>query len=100
MADMIKGHREMEIKEAVARVIDKFKAAHWDNARNHLRIDALDEFYRLWLKVHDNRSVTLPSHKTEPKSHIVSDERMDQLKSQLKQSLKPQQKTVQLDLFS
>ena len=108
IADMIKGHREMEIKEAVARVIDKFKAAHWDNARNHLRIDALDEFYRLWLKTHDHRNkqtvtcteITLPSHKTEHKSHIVSDERMDQLKSQLKQSLKPQQKTVQLDLFS
>lgn len=26
----------------------QFKQEHWDHERNHLRIDALDEFYRLW----------------------------------------------------
>lgn len=68
-----------EVKSYIADVyantlLQRFKADHWDEAHNHLRIDALDEFYRLWLKAHDKRSVTLPSHKTEPKIRIVSDE--------------------------
>lgn len=28
--------------------IQKFKEEHWDQERNHLRIDALNDFYRLW----------------------------------------------------
>lgn len=94
----------------------KFKEEHWDHEHNHLRIDALDEFYRLWrdnmamrlgtnkpqpaMKVEtpstpDEALVTLPSHKPQP---IVSDKRMAELKKQLKKSLKPV--TVkQLSLF-
>ena len=28
--------------------IEAFKEAYWDHERNHLRIDKLDEFYKLW----------------------------------------------------
>jgi len=103
-------------------MLQKFKAEHWDHEHNHLRIDALDEFYQLWksltspiLMVQNTDretinklaeeyvnydSVLLCLEDSKPSHYLVSDERMEQLKSQLKQSLKPQQKTVQLDLFS
>lgn len=32
--------------------LQRFKKSHWDEARNHLRIDALEEFYQLWRKTH------------------------------------------------
>jgi hypothetical protein len=31
---------------------EAFKKAHWDNERNHLQIEALEEFYSLWRKEH------------------------------------------------
>lgn len=73
--DVIKCQREMQKNVSVAgfvqksiniQVIENFKAANWDNERNHLHINALDEFYRLWLQAHDKRSVTLPSHTPKP----------------------------------
>lgn len=94
----------------------KFKAENWNHERNHLRIDALDEFYRLWrdnmamrlgtnkpqpaMKMEapltpDDAIVTLPSQKPQP---IVIDERMAELKTQLKKSLKPVE-AKQLTLF-
>ena len=30
------------------QMLEAFKRDHWDHEHNHLRIDALDEFYRLW----------------------------------------------------
>lgn len=30
------------------QTIQKFKEEHWNQERNHLRIDALNDFYRLW----------------------------------------------------
>jgi len=36
-------------------LLDRFKKSHWDEARNHLRIDALDEFYQLWLRTHTHK---------------------------------------------
>lgn len=30
------------------KVLELFKASNWDHERNHLRVDKLDEFYRLW----------------------------------------------------
>ncbi len=30
------------------QAVQKFKHEHWDQERNHLRIDALEEFYQLW----------------------------------------------------
>lgn len=31
---------------------EAFKKSHWDNERNHLRTDSLDEFYSLWKMEH------------------------------------------------
>lgn len=55
--DMIKGHYEISQKESVAEFIEhtidmqrveNFKYGNWDQEHKHLRIDKLDEFYRLW----------------------------------------------------
>ena len=103
----------------------KFKEENWDHQRNHLRIDALDQFYEMWkascapifkpLKVEGNPEelaeafknydgviyntdapvVTLPPDKPQP---IVSDKRMAELKTELKKSLKPVE-AKQLSLF-
>jgi hypothetical protein len=49
-----------EVQEYIADVyindkLDRFKKSHWDEARNHLRIDALDEFYQLWRQTHTHQ---------------------------------------------
>ena len=60
IADMIKAHREIQQKESVgnfiqdiinSQKIENYKAANWDQERNHLRIDKLEEFYQLWRMV-------------------------------------------------
>ena len=52
------------------KILQQFKTEHWDHERNHLRIDALDEFYRLWLKTHDHRdSKTETITEIAPQSH-------------------------------
>ncbi len=33
---------------AAWQTLQKFKQEHWDTSRNHLRIEALEEFYQLW----------------------------------------------------
>lgn len=38
---------------------EAFKKSHWDHERNHLMIDALDEFYSLW-KMENTPSETPP----------------------------------------
>ena len=57
IADLIKMHRELASKESVGgfmqnvinlQKLENFKAENWDQERNHLRIDALNDFYRLW----------------------------------------------------
>lgn len=106
---------KVEVPETAMSVL-RFKQEHWDHEHNHLRIDALDEFYRLWrdnmalrlgtkkpqpaMKMEypltpDEATVTLPSHKPQP---IVSDKRMAELRTQLKKSLKPVE-AKQLTLF-
>lgn len=79
--------------------IEAFKRENWDTERGHLRIDKLDEFYKLWRMVmrpsgyvEAEAPITLPSHKEEPviaeaPKRIVSDERMEELKQQLKTKL-------------
>lgn len=61
-------------------MLEQFKAAHWDHEHNHLRTDALDEFYQLWCGFHRyavgvdpalpggdrSSTVTLPSHAEKP----------------------------------
>lgn len=49
-----------EVKKYVADVyvndfLQRFKKQHWDEARNHLRIDALQEFYQLWRQTHTHQ---------------------------------------------
>ena len=54
-------------------ILEAFKVANWDQERNHLRIDKLEEFYQLWRMVMkpdgfveaEAPVVTLPSHKPE-----------------------------------
>lgn len=35
-------------RSKVVDPVQQFKESHWDEAHNHLRVDSLDEFYRLW----------------------------------------------------
>ena len=97
--------------------LQQFKAEHWDQERGHLRIDCLDEFYRLWCDsiakrmemMQPKKPITTmamekpatPAEAMQPVKRIVSDQRMAELKQQLKQSLKPKKpiKAVQLSLF-
>lgn len=63
--------------------IEAFKRDNWDHEHNHLRIDKLDEFYKLW------RIAMTPFGfvEAEAPKRIVSDERMEELKLQLKEKL-------------
>ena len=63
--------------------IEAFKRDNWDHVHNHLRIDKLDEFYRLW------REAMTPFGfvEAEAPKRIVSDEKMEELKQQLKEKL-------------
>lgn len=69
--------------------LEAFKEAYWDHESNHLRIDKLDEFYKLW------RMATTPfgfveaetAKPYEAPKRIVSDERMEELKQQLIEKL-------------
>lgn len=50
--------------------IQAFKASHWDEARGHLKVDALDEFYQMWRDaVAEKRCM-----KVEPVTHICVQE--------------------------
>lgn len=63
--------------------IEAFKRDNWDHEHNHLRIDKLDEFYKLW------RMAMTPFGfvEAEAPKRIVSDEKMEELKQQLKEKL-------------
>lgn len=63
--------------------IEAFKRDNWDHEHNHLRIDKLDEFYKLW------RMAMTPFGFVEAEAPklIVSDEKMEELKQQLKEKL-------------
>ena len=122
----------------------EFKNQHWDTEHNHIHVDALDEFYRLWriainwrigkeIKEECTKYPQFPKHPFVPewndwnngikppsiektiknamdelktiKSTIVSDEKMTELKEQLKEAVKPVEpkknpEVIQLDLFS
>ena len=100
-------------------LMTEYKNQHWDTEHNHLHVDALDEFYRLWRIAINWRmgnivSKELPKMKKEkptthkeasqPAKHIVSDEKMTELKEQLKEAVKPVEpkknpEVTQLDLF-
>lgn len=63
--------------------LEIFKRDNWDHEHNHLRIDKLDEFYKLW------RMAMTPFGfvEAEAPKRIVSDEKMEELKQQLKEKL-------------
>lgn len=96
----------------------EFKRAHWDDQRNHLQTDALDEFYRLFLiainwrlkmelpkkglqKMKMEYPMT-PQEAKQPLKRIVSDKKMTEIKEQLKETIKPKKNPtniVELNLF-
>lgn len=95
--------------ESGAMSLEDFKKLHWNHERNHLQTDSLEAFYRLW---HDAiaakfgyseitqgySQITIPysSKPAEaiPQRRIVSDEKMKELKRQLKEIAKPRKLTV------
>lgn len=125
-------------------LMTEFKNQHWDTEHNHIHVDALNEFYRLWriainwrigkeIKEEYTKYPQFPKHPFVPewndwnngikppsiektiknamdelktiKSTIVSDEKMTELKEQLKEAVKPVEpkknpEVIQLDLFS
>ncbi len=98
--------------------LDVFKKSHWDNEHNHIRIDAINDFYDLWvdymcarmgamkqaknIKHMTIEALSTPKEAAQPIKRVVSDTKMESLKQQLKATLKPkkQRPTVtQLSLF-
>ena len=51
-AENVPKYAESVPKVAETSQCEAFKKAHWDNVRNCLRTDSLDEFYSLWKKEH------------------------------------------------
>lgn len=85
-----------EIEESVPKVsetsmCDAFKESHWDNERNHLRTDSLDEFYFLWKMEHTPFGYT-ESPAKEPVPVVGT-------KQRTKAAAKRQAEFIQLSLF-
>ena len=98
----------------------EFKNKHWDAEHNHIHVDALEEFHRLWriainwrignivskeLSKMKKEKPTTHKETSQPAKQIVSDEKMTELKEQLKEAVKPVEpkknpEVIQLDLFS
>lgn len=70
---------------------EAFRKAHWDNERNHLRTDSLDEFYFLWKMEH-----TPFGHIEAPAKEPVPEVGT---KPCTKAAAKKQTETIQLSLF-
>lgn len=79
------------------RKLQEFKLANWDIERNHIKLSALNEYYDLWRQyVADKRNDYHPEAdaydggpKPDAYKQSVSDEKMDDLKLQLKKVLAP-----------
>ena len=70
---------------------EAFRKAHWDNERNHLRTDSLDEFYSLWKMEHTPQGhIEAPAK--EPVPAVGT-------KPCTKAAAKKQTETIQLSLF-
>ncbi|MBO6252735.1 MAG: hypothetical protein J6O49_03655 [Bacteroidaceae bacterium] len=92
--------------------LEDFKKLHWNHERNHLQTDSLEAFYRLWRhrvvirlgmqKVAKEMTYTVihqeypstPAEAMQPQRRIVSDEKMEKLKQQLKEITKPRKLTA------
>ena len=70
---------------------EAFRKAHWDNERDHLRTDSLDEFYSLWKMEH-----TPQGHIEAPAKEPVQEVGT---KPCTKAADKKQTETIQLSLF-
>lgn len=70
---------------------EAFRKAHWDNERNHLRMDSLDEFYSLWKMEH-----TPHGHIEAPAREPVPEVGTKQC---TKAAAKKHTETIQLSLF-
>lgn len=90
--------------------LENFKRLRWNHERNHLQTDSLEEFYRLW---HDAIAAKFgysettqgyspitvpysskPAEAMQRQRRIVSDEKMKELKQQLKEIAKPRKLTI------
>ena len=78
-------------KVSETSMCDAFKESHWDNERNHLRTDSLDEFYFLWKMEHTPFGYT-----ESPAPRVVPD---SGTKSCTKAAAKDHTETIQLSLF-
>lgn len=78
-------------KVAETSQCEAFKKAHWDNVRNCLRTDSLDEFYSLWKMEH-----TPHGHIKAPAREPVPEVGTKQC---TKAAAKKHTETIQLSLF-
>ena len=84
-------YAESVSKVAETSQCEAFKKAHWDNVRNCLRTDSLDEFYSLWKMEH-----TPHGHIEAPAREPVPEVGTKQC---TKAAAKKHTETIQLSLF-
>ena len=84
--------------------VQQFKQNHWDYQHGHISVDALDEYYAMWrdaiaakrgmmvqkteLKKMEMEYPATPEEAMMPIKRIVSDEKMEEIKTKLKESFK------------
>ena len=91
LTESVPKYAENVPKVAETSMCEAFKKAHWDNERNHLRTDSLDEFYSLWKREHAPIVYAkIPTPKPAPVSGT---------KPCTKAAVKKQTETIQLSLF-
>lgn len=90
--------------------VQQFKREHWDDEHGHLMTDAIDDFYQMWrdaiavrlgmMQQHKPQNMmkmecpSTPAEAMQPQRRIVSDEKMEELKEQLKEVVKPRKLTA------
>lgn len=84
-------YAESVLKVSETSQCEAFKKAHWDNVRNCLRTDSLDEFYSLWKMEH-----TPHGHIEAPAREPVPEVGTKQC---TKAAAKKHTETIQLSLF-
>ena len=90
-AENVPKYAESVPKVAETSQCEAFKKAHWDNVRNCLRTDSLDEFYSLWKMEH-----TPHGHIEAPAREPVPEVGTKQC---TKAAAKKHTETIQLSLF-
>ena len=90
-AENVPKYAESVPKVAETSMSEAFRKAHWDNERNYLRTDSLDEFYSLWKMEH-----TPHGHIEAPAREPVPEVGTKQC---TKAAAKKHTETIQLSLF-